>query len=359
MMVLSIDDLVDAATACGSSIVYLSPDRVPTVEVGGELADLATEIFPAAALDRALLDRLDADHRARLASAHEVETWLATPGGQQVSARVSRSAGGLSARLRVVGASGRSLESLGCPEVVRSLCDRPSGLILIAGRRGSGKTTLATAMLDWRNQSRAGRILTLERPIEICLTEAKAFIVQREVSVDASSFAVALRDAAAEDLDAVVVSELATPEAVLAACDLANAGALVLATVPAISAVAAVRELLAVGSGGAGPDGLARAADLLAEALAGVIAVDLLPRADGRGYRAAHEILLGSAALASILREDRLDEIVALMEAGEAVGMQTFDAALAELCVEGTVRVEHALPRARDRSAFERAIGRR
>ncbi len=350
-----LEAILDEVLARGATDLHLSPGHPPLARRAGELERIGERPLDRDELRRMILEVLDADQRARVATDLAIDVVHAHGPEARFEGRCFHDANGLSAVLRLLPSRVRSLDDLGCPPAVQRACERRAGLILCAGPRRSGRTTTAAAMIGHVNRTRACRVLTVEQPAEIPYPPGRAQILHREVGADTPSFAAGIRSAAREDVDVLLVGELTGREAMRATLDLATGGALVVAVVLARGACGALDAVTSA----FGQDERPYARALLADALAAVVALELLPRADGGGVVSAHEILLGSPALASMIRDDRAAEIPSLMQAGGAAGMQTMDAALERLLASGLVTAESALSRATDRDAFQRSIGRR
>jgi twitching motility protein PilT len=210
-------------------------------------------------------------------------------------------------------------------------------------------------MLDHINKTRACHILTIEDPVEFVHRPSRAQITHREVGSDASSFAAAIRSAGREDADVILIGELRTNETMKLALQMASAGTLVFGTVHTNSAPATIDRI--VNSFAAEEQPQVRG--MLAESLTAIVAQQLLKTADGRGRVAAHEILLGSPALAAMIREGKTVQVTSLMQAGGAVGMATMDMALERHLQNGLVTPEDALEKAIDKESFQKLLARR
>jgi twitching motility protein PilT len=304
-------------------------------------------------LDPVLLELIAKAQRDRLESEHEIDFAHVHKDASRFRASYSRTLTGLSAVFRHVPNRVLTLAELGCPEVLWRLADRRAGLILVTGPAGSGKSTTLSAMVDHINKTRACHILTIEDPIEVVHEPLRAQITQREVGLHASSVAAALRSAARENPDVVVVSELRTPETMKLALDLASYGVLVFATLSTNGAAAGIDRVIE-----SFPiDQQLHVRALLAESLVGLISQQLFRASDGK-RAAAHEILCGSAEVAAIIRAGDSGKLTNVMQAGHTQGMLTMDMALERLLGQSRIAAEDALDRAVDREAFSRTLAR-
>jgi len=261
---------------------------------------------------------------------------------------------GLAAAFRLVPSRVLSLSELGCPEVLWRLADRHAGLVLVTGPSGCGKTTTLAAMIDHINKTRACHIISLEDPIEFVHEPRRAQVTHREIGTHAASFPVGLRSAARENPDVVLVSDLGTSETVRHALELATTGVLVFATVQATGVAAALAHII----DSFAPDDQTLVRGMLAEALVGVVAQQLLRTADGKGRIAVHEILMGVPQVAQVLKEKKTEQLATLMQGGLSLGMQTMDMALERLMSTGKISPEDALERATDKETFAHVVTR-
>ena len=241
-----------------------------------------------------------------------------------------------------------SVDQLGLPPIVTELAKRRSGLILVTGPTGSGKSTTLAAMLHYINHHRSGHILTIEDPVEFVHQQAQCLITHREVGEDSPSFADAIRSAGRENADVILVGELRGPETMRLALQLASYGVQIFATVHTNSAAATIDRFINVFPAGQQP----AIRGMLAESLAGIVAQQLLKRADGSGRVAAHEVLIGTVAVSTCIRENRTSMIDSVIQAGGRDGMQGMDATLDKLVREGAIRADDALEKAIDKHGF-------
>jgi twitching motility protein PilT len=257
---------------------------------------------------------------------------------------------GIAAVFRTIPSTVLTLDDLKTPEAVRKLADRRSGLVLVTGPTGSGKSTTLAAMINHINRTRACHILTIEDPIEFVHEPIRAQVTHREVGPHASSFAHAIRSAGRENPDVILIGELRTNETMRLALQLASYGVLVFGTVHTNSAPATIERII-----NAFPaDEQTQIRGMLAESLIGIVAQQLIKTADGKGRVAAQEILLGSHAVSAMIRENKTFQLPSLMQAGKGQGMQTMDLALEKLVRAGTITPQAALEKADDKEAFKK-----
>ncbi len=248
----------------------------------------------------------------------------------------------------------RTFSDLGLPGVMARMAEKPRGLVLVTGPTGSGKSTTLAAMIDKINRERKGHIITVEDPIEFIHRHQGCIVNQREVGTDTKTFANALKYALREDPDVILVGEMRDLETIQAALTIAETGHLVFATLHTNSAAEAINRIIDVFPSHQQSQVRAQ----LAFVLEGIVTQTLLPRARGRGRVMAAEILVITAAMRSLIRDDKIHQIYSLMQSGKKYGMQTMNDALYQLYVSREVTEEECLRTSGDPNEFLRMIGR-
>src|SRR5262249_751346 len=225
-----------------------------------------------------------------------------------------------------------TLESLHLPPVLKELCTRERGLVLVTGPTGSGKSTTLAAMVDLINQTWDAHILTVEDPIEFVHPPKRCLVNQREVGPHTGSFTNALRSALREDPDVILIGEMRDLETISLALTAAETGHLAFAPLHTSRVPKTIDRIIDVFP--AGQQGQIRT--MLSESLEAVVAQTLVKKKGG-GRVAACEILIGVPAVRNLIREAKLHQIPSMMQTGQRVGMQTLDMALADLVKKGLV----------------------
>jgi twitching motility protein PilT len=220
----------------------------------------------------------------------------------------------------------------------------------VTGPTGSGKSTTLASIIDEINRTRAEHILTIEDPIEFVHRHKKCIVNQREIGVDAISFAEGLRAALRQDPDVILVGEMRDLETISTALTAAETGHLVFGTLHTQSAPSTVDRIIDVFS----PEQQEQVRIMIAGSLQGVVTQALLPTADGQGRVAALEILLPDDAVRNLIRQGKVEQIYSIMQTNTSKGMQTMEQSLAELVLRGVVTLEVALTRS---SRPEQLIG--
>jgi twitching motility protein PilT len=227
---------------------------------------------------------------------------------------------GVAAVFRVIPDQTPTLDELDLPHVFKELLELPNGLILVTGPTGSGKSTTLAAMVDYINTTQQGHIITIEDPIEFTHNSKKSLINQRQIHRDTHDFAAALRSALREDPDVILVGEMRDLETIRLALTAAETGHLVMATLHTSSAPRTINRIVDVFP--AGEKNMIR--NMLSESLQAVICQTLVKSKIG-GRVAALEIMIGSAAIRNLIREDKIAQMVTAIQTGSDLGMCTLD----------------------------------
>ena len=252
---------------------------------------------------------------------------------------------GLSIVFKLIPWTPPTIEELNLPEQIVSLTTNRSGLVLITGSAGCGKTSTLAAMCRYINDNRAVHMITIEDPIEYIHTNNMAMIMQRQVGVHVYNFQRALRAALREDPDVIVIGELRDLESIQLAITAAETGHLVLGTMNTISATQTINRVISTFP--VAQQWQVRT--MLADSLNAVISQQLLPRVDGKGLVPVVEMMLNTEAVANIIRENRCHQLVGIIEAAANKGMRLMDNELLRLVKEGKVDYQEALNRGHDK----------
>jgi twitching motility protein PilT len=349
-----IDALFDRVLDMKASDLHLAIDYPPLARSRGELVALREEAVSCAEMHELLFEIIADDQKRQITEDLDLDFAYAHPRARFRANYLHRTTG-LGAVFRFIPSQVPTIDELGCPPAIRALAERRNGLVLVTGPTGSGKSTTLAAMIHHINATRACHILTIEDPVEFVHQPLRAQVTHREVGPDAASFATAIRSAAREDPQVILVGELRNNETMKLALQLASFGVLVFATVHTNSAPATIERIINAFPADEQP----QIRGLLAESLVGIVAQQLLKTADGRGRIAAHEILLGSTGIASMIRDGKTFQIASLMQAGQAQGMQTLDMALDRLVAASKISPEVALEKASDKEAFRKVLAKR
>jgi twitching motility protein PilT len=327
----------------------------PRVRVHGALASVeGGRPLAADELAGVLREAVSEAQWREFSTAGDLDFALGLAGVARFRANYLRQENGPSAVFRTIPETIASLDQLGLPPAVGRLAELRSGLVLVTGPTGSGKSTTLAAIVDRINRTAARHILTIEEPVEFLHAPAQSVFSQREVGSDTSSFAAALRAAIREDADVVLVGELRDLETIALTLRAAEMGALVFGTLHTNSAAKTIDRLIDAFPA----EEQAQARISLSESLAAVVAQLLVPRADGTGRVAALELLLRTPGLPNLIREGNLPMLQTVMQGGRAQGMQVMDDALAALVETEVITAREAYLKAHEKTRFEPLLPR-
>jgi len=345
-----IDRLFDRLLELKGSDLHLGVGVPPLGRVRGELVPLRDAEVDKRELEKLLLEITTDAQRDSILSQWDLD--FAYQYGEKARFRANYfyKQTGLAAVFRTIPSKILTLDDLNVPEAVRKLADRRSGLVLVTGPTGSGKSTTLAGMINHINRTRACHILTVEDPIEFVHEPLRSQITHREVGPHSSSFAHAIRSAGRENPDVILIGELRTNETMRLALQLASYGVLVFGTVHTNSAPATIERIINAFPADEQP----QIRGMLAESLVGIVAQQLVKTADGKGRVAALEILIGSHAMAAMIRENKTFQIPSMMQAGKGQGMQTMDLALERHVRSGAITPQAALEKVEDKDSFKR-----
>jgi len=332
-----------------ASDLHLSAGLPPMLRVHGELRRIEDlPVLDAATVASLLHDIMNDAQREQYRIHLDVDFALAIEGLARFRVNAFQQSRGASAVFRTIAGTVPSLAQLGTPPIFAELALRPRGLVLVTGPTGSGKSTTLAAMVDHRNASTHGHILTVEDPIEFVHVPRQCLVQQRELGHTTRSFGAALRSALREDPDAILVGELRDLETIRLALTAAETGHLVFGTLHTASAAKTIDRIVDVFPG----DEQAMVRAMLSESLQAVIAQTLCRRRDGSGRVAAHEIMLGTPAIRNLIRENKVAQMYSAIQTGGAQGMQTLDHHLAALVRTGIITPAEARTHARQPENF-------
>jgi twitching motility protein PilU len=231
-----------------------------------------------------------------------------------------------------------TLDELGLPQVLKEIVMNNTGLVLVVGSTGSGKSTTLASMLNYRNQREGGHILTIEDPIEFVFKHEKSIISQREVGIDTLSYENALREALREAPEVIMIGEVRDRETLQAAISFADTGHLCLTTLHAVNSSQAMDRIMNLF-----PSSMRNQILMdLSLNLKAVVSQRLVPAVGGK-LACVVEVMMNSPYISELLREGNFNEIKAIMEKGDIAGMQTFDQSLYELYKADKISIKNAL----------------
>lgn len=348
-MAAYIDKLFHYLVEKGGSDLHLLSNHKPKIRKSGNLVEIeGEELITPERMEEILkeicpeekwksyLETLDLDF------AYEIE------GLSRFRSNYLNTIDGMGAVFRTIPTEILTLEQLNLPEVFKSVASYKSGLVLVTGPTGSGKSTTLAAMMNYINETYSKHIVTIEDPLEFVHPNKKCIVVQREVHDHTHSFNAALKGAMRADPDIILVGEMRDPETIKLALSCAAMGLLVFGTLHTNNAPKTVDRIIGAFSAEEQPQVRA----MLAETLTGIISQLLCKTTDGKRC-ASHEILLHHAALPNLIREGQLNSIRSIIESGVGEGMKTMDMDLTRLFNEGRISAVEAYMKAADKTQFQ------
>lgn len=336
---MEIVELLARCVARGASDLHLSCGLPPMLRIDGDLA-AASQTPVSAAEIRAAID--DVAPGKAYGRSNDADFVVELAGVARFRANVFQQSRGPAAAFRLVPLTVPTMAELDMGAVFRRIADVPHGLVVVTGATGSGKSTTLAAMVDYINASRKQHILTIEDPIEFVHAPRRCLVTQREVGRDCADFASALRAALRQDPDVILIGEMRDREAIRLTLTAAETGHLVLATLHAPSAPNAVDRIVDVFPG-TEKDAVRT---LLSDCLQAVVAQTLVKRVDG-GRVAAHEVMLATPAVRSLIREHKVAQLYSTIQTSAAAGMRTLDQSLKALVETGAVSADTAQAKTR------------
>jgi twitching motility protein PilT len=342
MRTYSIDDLLEQMVARGASDLHLSVASKPAVRVHGSISrlDEFEELIPEDT-QQLMYQILSSEQQKNFEIKRQLDFAYQVPGLARFRVNVYFQREHVGAAFRLIPEEIKTLEELGLPSSLGQLAEKPRGLVLVTGPTGSGKSTTLAAVIDQVNRTRAEHILTIEDPVEFVHKHKRCIVNQREIGVDAPSFAEGLRAALRQDPDVILVGEMRDLETIGTALTAAETGHLVLGTLHTQSASSTVDRIIDVFS----PEQQEQVRMQIAGSLQGIVTQALLQTAAGTGRVAALEILLPDDATRNLIRQGKVEQIYTVMQTGTQKGMQTMEQSLAELALRRVITLETALSR--------------
>ena len=340
---MNLDDLLQFTVKNNASDLHLSAGLPPMIRVDGDIRRINLPPLEHKEVHTLIYDIMSDRQRKEYDEFMECDFSFEIPRLARFRVNAFNQSRGAGAVFRTVPNKVLTLEELNCPGVFKDMISVPRGLVLVTGPTGSGKSTTLAAMIDYKNKTEYGHVLTIEDPIEFVHESQRCLINQREVHRDTLGFNEALRSALREDPDIILVGEMRDLETIRLALTAAETGHLVFGTLHTSSAPKTIDRIIDVFP--AGEKSLVRS--MLSESLQAVVS-QILMKKTGGGRVAAWEIMIGTPAVRNLIREDKVAQMYSAIQTGAAHGMQTLDQHLAQLVKAGMVSRQDAITKAKN-----------
>jgi twitching motility protein PilT len=347
-----IDQFLRLLVTQGGSDLHLSCGNPPIIRVHGHLQRVKFRELTETDMTALLFPILRPDQKERYVASNDLDFAYEIPGVARFRGNLFRQHRGPGAVFRVIPSRVLSADELKLPDAIRRFADLNKGLVLVTGPTGSGKSTTLAALVDLVNETRPEHVLSIEDPIEFVHQSKMSLINQREVGPHTKSFASALKAALREDPDVILVGEMRDQETISLALTAAETGHLVFGTLHTNSAHKTVDRIIDTFPG----DLQSQVRSMLSETLRGVVAQQLLRKKDGKGRVAAHEIMVGTPAVANLVREGKTFQIPSMIQTGKRDGMVLMDQSILNYLMAGAISPEEAYAKSHDKGAFRQYL---
>lgn len=343
-MPVTMQDLMKGALEKRASDIHLKVGNPPIYRIDGDLVRLEDQVLTEEFMQGLLKEVASDQDIAKFGKVMELDNSYMLESVARFRVNVCRDDGDTRIVLRLIPLKILTIDDLGLPQVLKKLCPLKTGLVLVTGPTGSGKSTTLAAIIDEINRTRPVHIITVEDPLEFVHQDKTAIVTQREVGHDTLSFANALRGALRQDPDVILIGEMRDADTVRTALASAETGHLVFSTLHTVDAVETLNRILDFFE----PHQQLQIRKQLASVLRGVISQRIVPLAVGTGRTVAAEILIGTRTVREFIEQGKaFKDIVKLIEEGvDQYGMQTFDQALFNLWKDKSISAEIALQNA-------------
>ncbi len=346
-------DVLLEVLALNASDLHITAGSPPMVREKGRLRSLDYPALTSQMTREIIYSILTNDQRKKLENEWQIDFAYSIPSKARFRVNAYFQRASLGAAFRLIPNEMPHFDSLGLPPTIRDLTKKPRGFVLVTGPTGSGKSTTLAAMLDLINKERHEHIMTIEDPIEFLHHHQNCIVNQRELGSDAQSFALGLKAALRQDPDVILVGEMRDLDTIATALTAAETGHLVFATLHTQDTAQTVDRIVDVFP----PAQQHQVRVQLSVALQGIVTQQLLPTADGQGRCVATEVLVPTPAVRNLIREGKTHQIYSVLQTGGSHGMQTMDAALADLVRRQKISRELAESRSSTPEELRRLMG--
>ena len=332
-------EMLDIMFDTSASDLYLSAEALPTIRAHGTLEAISDDVMEPQQIEEIAFELMNDHQRSEFTQTGEMNLAYTVPEKGRYRVNIFRQKGAVSLVIRLVKFDIPSIEDLSLPAVLKDLILRPRGMILVTGATGSGKSTTLASMIDYRNRTLPGHIITLEDPIEFIHTHQQCIVNQRELGLDTHSYEEGMKNVLRQAPDVILVGEIRDRITMEAVMSYSETGHLVLSTLHSINANQTLERVMQFFPS----DIEDKVFQQLALTLEAIISQRLLPRKDGKGLVPAIEVLIASARIRELVRKGEIQDIKLAIEASRQDNMQTFDQCLYDLVNNDLVTREAAL----------------
>jgi twitching motility protein PilT len=345
-MGITLHQLLKVMVESGGTDLHITTGAPPQLRIDGDLVPLKAPKLGPVETRNLCYSVLSDKQKQKFEENLELDLSFGVKGLARFRANIFVQRGATCAAFRLIPYEIPPLDRLGLPPVVRTLTERPRGLVLVTGPTGSGKSTSLASMINVINQERRGHIMTIEDPIEYLHNHAGCIVNQREVGADTKGFKNALKYVLRQDPDVVLIGELRDQETMEAALTLAETGHLTFGTLHTNSAVQTINRVIDMFA----TNRQNQVRTQLSFVLEGVLTQALVPKPDG-GRALAVEVMVPNDAIRALIRDNKIHQMYSQMQLGQGThSMQTFNQSLASLVQQGTITIEVAKKRSSDPS---------
>lgn len=350
----SLHELLKVMIDSGASDLHLTVASPPQIRIDGILKPIDLPALSANETKQMCYSVLTDSQKHRFEKENELDLSFGLKGVSRFRANIFIQRGTVAGAFRAIPYEVHPFHELGLPAVVQELMRKPSGLILVTGPTGSGKSTTLASMIDQVNEERHEHIITIEDPIEFIHTHKNCIVNQREVKADTEDFSKALRYILRQDPDVVLVGELRDLETVASSLTVAETGHLTLATLHTNSCAQTINRIIDIFPSHQQP----QIRSQLSFVLQAVISQQLIPHRSGHGRVLAIELMVPNAAIRNLIREDKIHQIYSQMQVGQTrFSMQTMNQSLATLYQGGKISLDDAFSKSNDLMELKQMLG--
>ncbi|HOS94483.1 MAG TPA: type IV pilus twitching motility protein PilT [Armatimonadota bacterium] len=349
-----IDPLLRTLRDRGGSDLHLKVGNPPIIRVDGDLTRLDLPVLRPEDTKRIMYGLLSPERQRVFEETHEMDVSYYLPDVARFRVNVFQQKGYVGGVLRLIPIQVKTIDEMGLPQVLKYLAMRPRGLMLVTGPTGSGKSTTLAAMVDYINENKAAHIITIEDPLEFLHFDKLSCLNQRELGEDTHSFAEALKHCLRQNPDVILVGEMRDLETIQLAITAAETGHLVFATLHTTDAAQTIDRIIDVFP----PEQQEQIRAQLAATIEGIVCQQLLQRKGGKGRVPAFEIMLGTPAVKTLIREAKTHQVPTIIQTGLELGMVPLDQYLIGLVKDQVVDYEQALQKCSNPRDFQQRAQR-